>query len=560
MRDPIFLSSPPTISQPTMKLLLKNIFQTITILLSLLSLTSVSNSFPLSTSSRWIIDKNSGHRVKLACVNWAGHLHDMVPEGLEKKPLRQIAAFVASNGYNCVRLTWATYMFTRSNYSSLSVTQSLDHWGLVQAREGMAKNNPWIMGLTPFEAQRAVVNELGAHKVMVVLDNHVSLPKWCCGGKDGNGFFGDEYFDPDEWLQGLSMVAKLYKGIDTVVGMSMRNELRGPHQNENDWYKYIQMGATTIHAANPDVLVIVSGLSYDTNLGFLKKKPLSLGSNLESKLVYEAHWYSFGDPTDQWMLQTNGFCAKRTRSFMSGAGFLTTGPNPAPLFLSEFGVDQRGVSERDNRYLSCLLGFLAERDLDWALWTLQGSYKLREGKVGMEETFGLVDANWDHLRNSTLQDKLKLVQQMTQDPSSKWPTNYVMFHPQSGRCARLGRQGLCLSNCLQTSKWSYGGNGTPIRLTGTSRCLTIDGDGLPPILSDDCSSQRSRWESVSESKFHMAAQDGSGSNLCLDWSSSNSSAVLLTKKCLCLDNDLKDVPSCAQNPQNQWFKLVPTNK
>lgn len=134
-----------------------------------------------------------------------------------------------------------------------------------------------------------------------------------------------------------------------------------------------------------------------------------------------------------------------------------------------------------------------------------------------------------------------------------------MFHPQSGRCARLGRQGLDLSNCLQTSKWSYGGNGTPIRLTGTSRCLTTDGDGLPPILSDDCSSQRSRWESVSESKFHMAAQDGRGSYLCLDWNSSNSSAVLLTKKCLCLDNDLKDVPSCVQNPQNQWFKLVPTN-
>lgn len=80
----------------------------------------------------------------------------------------------------------------------------------------MAKNNPWIMGLTLFEAQRAVVNELGAHKVVVVLDNHVSKPKWCCGGKDGNGFFGDEFFDPDEWLQGLSMVAELYKGIDTV--------------------------------------------------------------------------------------------------------------------------------------------------------------------------------------------------------------------------------------------------------------------------------------------------------------------------------------------------------
>lgn len=29
---------------------------------------------------------------------------------------------------------------------------------------------------------------------------------------DDNGFFGDAYFDPDEWLKGLVGVASMYKG------------------------------------------------------------------------------------------------------------------------------------------------------------------------------------------------------------------------------------------------------------------------------------------------------------------------------------------------------------
>ncbi|GFZ16440.1 cellulase (glycosyl hydrolase family 5) protein [Actinidia rufa] len=476
---------------------------------------------------KWIVDAASGRRVKLTCVNWPGHLHAMVPEGLHKKPLTHIAAFVSSMGFNCVRLTWATYMFTRPYFTNLTVEQSLDRWGLEEARAGLTQNNPGLLGLTLVEAQKALVSGLGAQKIMVVLDNHVSYPKWCCHGSDGNGFFGDEYFDPGEWLMGLTTVAKLYKDEPTVVAMSMRNEFRGPRQNENDWYQYIEMGSTAIHKESPNVLVIVSGLSFATNLGFLKKKPLAL--NLTSKLVYEAHWYSFSNPTHKWLFQTNGFCATATQWFTDQSGFLISGPNPVPLFVSEFGVDQRGVNERDNRYLGCLLAHLAENDMDWALWTLQGSYMLREGRVGMEEMYGLLDAEWAHVRDPKMLDKLQLVQQMTQDPNSKHPTLYIMYHPQSGQCARGGKNGIYLSDCRRTSKWSHDRNGSPIRLKGTSRCLTIAGDGLPAILSSNCSSDRSTWGSVSDSKLHMAAKDEQGRYLCLEWSSLNFSAIL-TKK------------------------------
>ena len=84
---------------------------------------------------------------------------------------------------------------------------------------------------------QAVVTSLGEHNVMVILDNHLSKPGWCCSNTDGNGFFGDALFDPDVWVDGLTKMATMFTGVPNVVGMSLRNELRGARQNANDWYK-----------------------------------------------------------------------------------------------------------------------------------------------------------------------------------------------------------------------------------------------------------------------------------------------------------------------------------
>ncbi|XP_010261410.1 PREDICTED: uncharacterized protein LOC104600255 [Nelumbo nucifera] len=344
-------------------------------------------------------------------------MQPMLAEGLDKKPLRDIVGLVSSLGFNCVRLTWATYMFTRTRAAQRTVAESLDSMGLTEAKAGVARNNPSLLNLTVVQAYGTVINELGAAGLMVVLDNHVSLPKWCCGSNDGNGFFGDAYFNPDEWVEGLGRVAKRFKGRPQVVGMSMRNELRGPRQNEQDWFRYIQLGARKIHKMNPDLLVIVSGLSYDTDLSFLGRK--SLGVNFNNKLVYEAHWYSFSDDRRQWeMQQPSPVCANAIRRFDGAAGFVMRSKNPVPLFVSEFGVDQRGVNRADNRFLSCFLAFAAERDLDWAMWALQGSYYLRNGRAGFEETYGVLDASWDQPRNPKFQERFRLIQNLMQGMSS----------------------------------------------------------------------------------------------------------------------------------------------
>ncbi|KAI3691815.1 hypothetical protein L6452_31617 [Arctium lappa] len=515
-----------------------------------------SHSFPLSTSSRWIVDKNSGDRLKLACVNWPGHLHVMIPEGLHKKPMKSVVSDISGEmGFNCVRLTWATYMYTR--YPNVTVSETLDRWNLTVAKEGVAKNNPEVLGMSVVEAQNVVVDELGKGGLMVVLDNHVSLPKWCCGENDGNGFFGDEDFDPDEWVRGLVAVARRYKNNPSVVAMSMRNELRGPRQNVRAWYNYMQQGGVAIHQENPDVLVIFSGLSYDTNLGFLKSQPLTV--DLDNKIVFEAHWYPFGQPPEKWIFQTNEYCANMTKLFMDNSGFLfRTNGNPVPLFLSEFGLDQRGGDEMENRYFVCVLATMAEYDIDWALWQLPGSFMLREGNIDMEDMFGMYDSKWEKLRNSTTLDRLQFVQTKIRDSdtSSIDSTSYVLYHPLSGQCVEAS-DALSITNCRHASQWDHAHDGGPIKLTNTDRCLTTVKQGLLAVVSDqiDCSSPQSSWNVVSISNHHLASKDNQGNNLCLEVDILTSKIV--TNKCLCLDDDLRDVSRCEENPQSQWLKLIP---
>ncbi|GFP88950.1 endoglucanase [Phtheirospermum japonicum] len=511
----------------------------------LLSFATLSYSLPLSTRSRWIVDEPTGARVKFACVNWAAHLEPMLAEGLDKKSLADIARHVAQMGFNCVRLTWATHMFTR--YANLTVAQSFRNLGLQDSIKGIAQNNPEFLNLSLVNAQRAVIDELVHQGVMVVLDNHVSHPSWCCGDNDGNGFFGDKYFDPIEWLQGLAIVAKLHKNTSMVVGMSLRNELRGPLQNTSEWYRNIERGARTINEANPSLLVIVSGLHYDLSFAFLKKNPLKL--NFKNKLVYEIHRYAFtAGQRELWLNQPfTKACENITQEIHRQAGFLVEGENVAPLIASEFGIKQVDVDRADSLFLGCFLGYLAEMDLDWGVWALQGSYYIRHGLHGLDETYGMLSSNWSSIRSPDFQQKLQLIQQQTQGPNSIGPTYQILHHPSSGRCIRVdSKSEIHASDCWGFSKWNYNGKGNPIWLDGTGLCLTAVGDGIPVTLSLDCGNRRSQWELISSSNFQVANKDENGKYLCLDWDPNYSSKVF-TK-------------NCQESPhESQWFKLISAN-
>ncbi|WVZ74772.1 hypothetical protein U9M48_022909 [Paspalum notatum var. saurae] len=409
---------------------------------------------------------------------------------------------------------------------------------------------------------------------MVILDNHVSRPGWCCGNDDGNGFFGDRDFDPDVWVDGLGNMATIFADVPNVVGMSLRNELRGPRQNPEDWYTYMQRGAEAVHAANPRALVIMGGLSYDYDLSFLAARPVGVSFAAEKKLVFEVHWYSFSDARAWETENANEVCGRAARDFARRGGFLLA--RGFPLFLSEFGADSRGAALRDNRFFPCAAAVAAEHDLDWAYWALQGSYALRQGVAGMDEVFGVLDWSWTRPRNQTVLSRIQALQRPLQGPGYGEALPYtVLFHPLTGLCAVRSAAAtptgaaLELGPCNETEAWAYAPPLSTLVLRdaapGGLPCLRAEGRGQPARLGTEaCGDAMSTWRLASDSAMHVAVdtppglggggggEDGGSGSLCLDVGTDGRS--ILTNPCACQRED----GTC--DPERQWFKLVASTR
>ncbi|KAH1265574.1 Cytochrome P450 714A1 [Glycine max] len=96
-------------------------------------------------------------------------------------------------------------------------------------------------------------------------------------------------------------------------------------------------GAEAVHAANPTVLVILSGLNFDTSLSFIRDRPVSL--TFKGKLVFEVHRYGFTDGGAWANGNPNQVCGKVTADIKQTSTFLVD--QGWPLIVSEFGGDLR---------------------------------------------------------------------------------------------------------------------------------------------------------------------------------------------------------------------------
>lgn len=419
------------------------------------SSSSNAPALPLSTSGRWILDAD-GARVKLRCVNWAGHMEAHVPEGLHRQSVDTIAQFIADAGFNCVRLTysidWAlhpdeTVADAFANAANLSGTPE-HQANLTGFYADAVALNPFLAdpATTVRDVYGEVVDRLWARGVMTVLDNHVSRAQWCCNLTDGNGWwdagFGytdanSRFFNTTEWLQGLSAVAAWAAADGAhpgVVAMSLRNEIRqfllqginGPY---DDWFTYLNQAGAAVHDAHPDVLVVVGGGMSATDLTMVRSgsgaSKLDYASAWPGKHVWEFHAYSF---TVTFAVDL-GSCSLERDEYGAWDGFvLAQGEDyTAPLFLSEFGVGMgdgadgsnnatAGLSQGDYDYLTCLVGYMEGNDAEWALWAVQGSYYIRNGVVDYDESYGVLDHSWSTWRNPAFPALLGSMWNVTQGP------------------------------------------------------------------------------------------------------------------------------------------------
>ena len=193
--------------------------------------------------------------------------------------------------------------------------------------------------------------------------------------------------------------------------MSLRNELREPTNNGEvqatynweTWYTNVLQGANAVNAANPDTLVVLSGLNYDTTM-----QPVVRGQALEpgtrtfsfddfdgyaDKLVIELHNYN----------TETGSCDDLSGSIYNG-GAQAMNPdeestvNVFPVLVTEFGFAQDGQTYR-SVYATCLAEWLPDNTAGWMNWVVAGSYYERQGQQEFDEAWGLYNAGWTGWRD-----------------------------------------------------------------------------------------------------------------------------------------------------------------
>ncbi|KAJ4359451.1 uncharacterized protein N0V89_000004 [Didymosphaeria variabile] len=388
-------------------------------------------NLPFSTKGRDILDSN-GDIFHYKGTNWPGHQEIMIPEGLQHASVAEIVAWIPKFGLNSVRMTFAIEMiddiYSNNTSQTLekSVVNALGQENGTLVLEQILENNPQFTNeTTRLEVWDAVAKELADQGVILHLDNHVSKAFWCCGDDDGNGWFGEKYFNVDNWIRGWSFISShARENWPTFASVGLRNELRKATTSEPvDWYTwYVHMtaAADAVHEAAPDALIFFSGLSYDTYID-----PIPLGKTLngtagtatanktatfvpsnfawEDKIVLELHKYDFE--------VTQNSCPTFKANWYKQGFQAVNASDPAtqylfPVAITEWGFIQNGTYWNQTTYNKCLIEMVEDYRVSWMQWEISGSFYLqtRPNRTpntiqGPEEFWGLLNYKWDAVRD-----------------------------------------------------------------------------------------------------------------------------------------------------------------
>jgi endoglucanase len=385
----------------------------------------------LSAHGASLID-GQGRRVRLLGLNWAGaETEAMVPGGLDRRTIAEIAITLRNLGCNVVRIPF-------------SVEMMLAGPGVIQARR--VSREPALAALAPRAALHVVVDALARHGLMIVLDNHRSDAGW---GPQSNGYWYTTQYPTSVWRHVWLELAHEYRHTPAVVGFDLRNEPGSPPVDADvavdsgalwgygdwseaggasrDWAAEAEFTGDLIHSVNPNVLIIVEGVRYDPagpvvddevslywaggNLsGVLRgagprSRPRPIQLRMRNKLVYSIHDYPPSQQREPWNGSPEGVW-DQTWGDIVRRGL-------APVFVGETGGPhdlRRG--DDDHVYLTRLVRYVLRHDLHVAFWDLNGTYPPGSGIIeGAVEPYGWLGAEWREPVASPLRDLFRLVAQ-----------------------------------------------------------------------------------------------------------------------------------------------------
>lgn len=364
----------------------------------------------------------------------------MIPEGLEWASAEEILDDIAGVGYNYIRMGYAIEMidqvYDRNGSDVPLEVAMINALGYVNGtkvtNEIIARNPGWTSQTTRFEIWDDITRIAATKGIFISPDVHTGKAQWCCSHIDGTAWFDDIHFNASDWRRGLSYVANWAKSHPNIVSMSLRNELRESWNVTNLYYNWqtlvgnMTQGADAIHEANPDILILWSGMQYGQDVSALTSGKNILTApcykctairdaarrepeyfNLDdhpwaNKVVYEVHLYHMSEDVDtgtcpiiQANLFRNGFNAL---GIDAPAACNSTNDCPkairqTPVILSEFGTAQ-DQTLYNATLQNCLREYTIDNGISWMVWSIAGSYRIRSGVQGFPDTWGLTNYDW----------------------------------------------------------------------------------------------------------------------------------------------------------------------
>ncbi|MDH6115073.1 endoglucanase [Kitasatospora sp. MAP12-15] len=358
---------------------------------------------PLSTRGRYIVDAN-GNRFKLASGNWEGaqgtwlgsgavddpanNAHGepsySLPLGLDRASMAQILAGFHSLGINSIRLPFSNALIHDTT----------------PVPDAAVTANPQLRGDTPLQVYDAVVAALTAEGFAVILNNHTTTARWCCG-LDGNERWNSGQ-STAQWESDWLFMVNRYRSDKRVVGVDLRNEVRRDTWDDPNWgwgdshdeNAAFEEAGNQILQADPDLLIIMEGINWQgiPLNGLPHGRPMltpvqNLSNTLieSDKLVYSEHFYAYTGPANSGASSGLGVTsdpryedftpAQLAQAVSQEALFVTQSGQhfTAPVWVSEFGAAGRSESDpKEQAWFDAFTDILAANDTDFAIWPLVG--------------------------------------------------------------------------------------------------------------------------------------------------------------------------------------------